>query len=170
MAKTKIVATIGPACATKAKIGQMIRAGVDVFRFNMKHGSLAWHEEKMVWAREVSKRLGRPVAIMMDLQGPEIRVGELKGSIKLSKGKKLWLGKDIPIDRLEELRGVKAGNRVLVDDGRLVFKVLRQKGHFIEVEAIRGGGLKSRKGVNVPDLSMDLPALVKRDIEALSIS
>ncbi len=167
--KTKIVATIGPACESKTKIRQMIKAGVDIFRFNMKHGELSWHQEKMRLVREVSKEINKPVGIMMDLQGPEIRVGKLNKNIELKRGQGVWLGKEIPIDNQLVLKALKKGQRILIDDGRLALKVELRKGNLVKAVVTRGGELKSRKGINIPELDCDIPTLVKRDLECLNI-
>ena len=89
--KTKIVATIGPATESKTKIKNLIRAGVDCFRFNIKHGEFEWHEQTLDRVRQVSEEMGRPVGIMIDLQGPEIRTGEIKGQMKLKRGEEVYL-------------------------------------------------------------------------------
>jgi len=167
--KTKIVATIGPSCESKTKIRQMIKAGVDIFRFNMKHGELFWHQEKMRLVREVSKGINKPVGIMMDLQGPEIRVGKLDKNIELKRGQRVWLGKEIPIDNQLVLKAFKKGQKILIDDGRLALKVELRKGNLVKAVVTRGGELKSRKGINIPGLDCDIPTLVKRDLECLNI-
>lgn len=185
-ARTKIVATIGPACESEEKIKQLILAGVDVFRFNMKHGELSWHEETMKKIRRIAKELERTVAILMDLQGPEIRSGQIKeGEMKLKKGEKVWFvgdqevadkdkAKMIVIDKIEVLKQLKKGSKVLMDDGFLSFVVLGRS-HLrgvmrVEAKVVEGGVLTNRKGVNVPGMHLDIPVLVKRDFECLSVS
>ena len=184
--KTKIVATIGPVSESEEKIKKMILAGVDCFRFNMKHGEMSWHEETMKRIRKVSKHLKRTVAILMDLQGPEIRTGKIVGGkMKLKKGERVWFTGDqeiadksdkkmIVIDKVEVLEQLKKGNKVLMDDGFLSFKVVG-KSHLrgvigVEAKVFKGGVLTSRKGVNVPGMYLDIPVLVERDFECLSVS
>lgn len=184
--KTKIVATIGPVSDSEKKIEQMILAGVDVFRFNMKHGELSWHEETMKKIRSVSNKLKRTVAILMDLQGPEIRTGKIAdGGMSLSKGEKVWFvgsqeaadkskKKMIVIDKIEVLKQLRKGNKVLMDDGFLSFEVIEKSRSRsvieVGVKVVDGGVLTNRKGVNVPGMQLDIPVLVKRDFECLSVS
>lgn len=180
--KTKIVATIGPACETKTKIRAMIKAGVDCFRFNMKHGTLKWHDEKISLVKKVAEELNSPVAVMIDLLGPDIRVGQLEGEkMKLKRGDEVWFcGKDqfgkkmIPIDRVDVVAALKKNQEVSIDDGRFKFRVLDKKidkDRQIRVKAkvVEGGELKSGKGINVPDLALEIPALAQRDLECLSL-
>lgn len=183
--KTKIVATIGPACDSKVKLKEMLKAGVDCFRFNMKHGQLSWHEQKMTLVRQAAKEVNRSVAILMDLQGPEIRTGILKEKfITLKKGEMVWFTdsqewadktqkKAITIDRIEALVAVRPGQKVMVDDGFLSFRVLdtnKKSGvRLVRTRVLEGGELGNRKGVSLPGLILDIPVLMARDFDSLSL-
>jgi len=183
--RTKIVATIGPTSESESKIRELILNGVDVFRFNMKHGELSWHEEMMTRIRRVAKEQKKTVAILMDLQGPEIRSGKLKtGDMLLAKGEKVWLVGDqkmadksedkmIVIDKMEVLEQLKVGSKVLMDDGFLSFEVVGKSRSrsvmLVEAKVVDGGMLSDRKGVNLPGMQLDIPVLEKRDFECLSI-
>lgn len=180
MGKTKIVATIGPSSESKTKIKELIKAGVDCFRFNMKHGEFSWHEETLDKVRQVSEEMGRPVAIMMDLQGPEIRTGDIKGQMILKRGEEVYLIdneqfkkakiKTITIDKPGVVEQLKKGQKVLIDDGFLVFRVIEdgRKGR-VKMKVRFGGVLTSRKGVNLPGVDLKTPLLLKRDYQALEI-
>jgi pyruvate kinase len=184
IAKTKIVATVGPASDSKDKLRKLILAGVDVFRFNMKHGELSWHKKIMQRVRMVSEEMGKPVAILMDLQGPEIRSGRLKdGKMSLKKNEQLWLvssqdlvykskEKMIMIDRIEIIGALKKGQRILMDDGMLEFEVMSKKKineeMRVRIKTVKGGVLTDRKGVNLLGVCMDMPVLVERDLKILS--
>ena len=176
MTKTKIVATIGPACESPEKIKQLIKAGVDVFRFNMKHNTQEWHSKKMGVVRRIAKELGRPVAILMDLQGPEVRIGELEEKIRLSRGEEIFFGqttdkktKTVLVDNLKLLHGLPIGEKVFIDDGRLELRVVGHQEEGIRVKVLKGGILSSRKGVNFSSIEVSIPTLFEKDLENLSL-
>lgn len=177
MRRTKIVATIGPASESEEKIEALITAGVDVFRFNMKHGNVDWHSEKMVRVESVCKKLGKRVAALIDLQGPEVRVDGLPESPFLLKtGDTFWFiapdsnRKGVILDHPAVIRLMKEGNTVYADDGFLEFKILKVESDGFEVEVVEGGELKNRKTVNFPGISLDFPCLVEKDLELLSLA
>jgi len=172
--KTKIVATLGPACNSKKVIEEMINVGVNVFRINFSHAEYDNVEEKIKQIREINERKGYHVAILADLQGPKLRVGVMGEKVKLNKGdtfvfttvkcegtsKKAYMTyQNFPKD-------VKPGEQILVDDGKLLFKVIKTDNKTeVTTEVIRGGKLKSKKGVNLPNTNVSLPALTEKDIK-----
>jgi len=169
--KTKIVATLGPACNSKEVIEEMINEGVNVFRVNFSHAEYDNVAEKIKQIREINERNGYHVAILADLQGPKLRVGVMGEKVKLNKGdtfvfttikcegtsKKAYMTyQNFPKD-------VKPGEQILVDDGKLLFKVIKTDNETeVTTEVIRGGKLKSKKGVNLPNTNVSLPALTER--------
>lgn len=180
MTKTKIIATIGPACDSQEMIEGMIKAGVSVFRFNTKHNTLKWHSERMARVKKASQKLGVPVAILLVLRGPELRIGTFKdGQIELREDEIVNFvseeknngKKNIVVDQLALIKGLKPGNTIYLDDGFLETKVIKVLPENREVIAkvIEGGVLKSNKGINFPNTNLNLPSLVKRDLEFLSM-
>jgi pyruvate kinase len=177
MRRTKIVATIGPASESEEAISALIMAGVDVFRFNMKHGNVDWHSEKMERVESISKKLGKRVAILIDLQGPEVRVDGLpKTPFQIQPGDTFWFvapdskRTGVILDHPGIIRLMKVENTVYADDGFLEFKILKVEEDGFEVEVVEGGELKNRKTVNFPGISLDFPCLVEKDLELLSLA
>ena len=176
---TKIVATIGPACQEESLLRKLILAGVDVARLNFSHGTHDEHAERIRLIRKLSGEISKPVTILQDLQGPKLRVGKLpKEGIPLSAGQKVVLTPisqaikedpefkgDIflPLDVPNLARGVKPGNRILLDDGNLEFEVSGVKGDSVEAKVILGGTLFSNKGVNLPGASLGIPSFTEKD-------
>ncbi len=176
----KIVATLGPSSSDEAVLVEMVKAGMDVCRLNFSHGAHEDHGEKIKLIRKISKNLGKPVSILMDLQGPKLRIGLLpNGVIKLQSGQEVALSSRddpqnlpegvvfIPFDvpKLHEV--LIPGNHILLDDGQLEFEVLRLDGENIFARVILGGNLKSHKGVNLPGSNLDIPVLTAKDLEDL---
>jgi pyruvate kinase len=177
MRRTKIVATLGPASEAPETIESLILAGVDVFRFNMKHGNVAWHSEKMLRVEKVAKQLNKRVAALIDLQGPEVRVDGLPESPFMAEvGKRFWFvapdskKKGVILDHPAVIRLMKLGNTVYADDGFLEFTITAIEEDGFEVEVVEGGELKNRKTVNFPGISLDFPCLVEKDLELLSLA
>jgi pyruvate kinase len=175
--RTKIVATVGPACNTYEKLRDLVRAGVNVFRLNFSHGT---HEEKkqiIEYIREINRKEKTHVAILGDLQGPKLRVGEIEGGgMSVKPGDKFLFTNQKIIGNNTKLyihypnfhKDVKVGNKIMIDDGKLeviVTKILPN--NDVEVEVILGGYISSKKGVNLPDTQISLPALTKKDLEDL---
>ncbi|PID69326.1 MAG: pyruvate kinase [Flavobacteriales bacterium] len=170
--KTKIVATLGPATKDPKVLEKMMEVGVNVFRINFSHAVYDDVEEKIKQIREINERRGFNVAVLADLQGPKLRVGKMKEKVKLKKG-------DIFTFTTEKCEGtsekaymtyqnfpkdVKVGENILVDDGKLLFKILETDGKTnVKTEVLRGGKLKSNKGVNLPNTNISLPALTEKD-------
>lgn len=170
--RTKIVATLGPASGTKEVIEQMIDAGVNVFRINFSHANYNDVIERIGYIRTFNKQKNLNVAILADLQGPKLRVGVMGEKVKLkvgdtftftteecegSKEKAFMTYQNFPKD-------VKVGEHILVDDGKLLFKVTATDNNKnVTTEVLRGGKLKSKKGVNLPNTNISLPALTEKD-------
>jgi pyruvate kinase len=170
--KTKIVATLGPACSTKEILKEMIIAGVNVFRINFSHAVYDEIAEKIRLIRELNNELDFNVAILADLQGPKLRVGEMENGVKLSEGDLFTFTTEKCIGTQNQAymtyqafpNDVKVGENILVDDGKLLFEVL-ETNHKDKVttRVLRGGKLKSKKGVNLPNTNVSLPALTDKD-------
>lgn len=170
--KTKIVATLGPACNTKEILKEMILAGVNVFRVNFSHAVYDEITEKIRMIRELNNELDFNVAILADLQGPKLRVGEMENGVKLSEGDLFTFTTEKCIGTQNQAymtyqafpNDVKVGENILVDDGKLLFEVL-ETNHKDKVttRVLRGGKLKSKKGVNLPNTNVSLPALTDKD-------
>lgn len=170
--RAKIVATIGPACRNEETLTAMIKAGVNVCRLNFSHGDYALHAESIRLIREVSAKLGCKVSILADLQGPKIRVGEIKPGTVLEAGKTFFLStvpmegdaKGASIGYLDLPKVVNEGEVILIDDGKIRLKVIGTDGKDrVETLVMNGGELNSRKGVNLPDTYVSLPSLTEKD-------
>lgn len=180
--KAKVVATLGPASSTRETIQALFEAGADVFRFNFSHGSHEDHRARYEIVREVERSVGRSIAILADLQGPKLRVGQFaEGRVMLKAGDEFLLDHDsapgdatrvfLPHPELFEVVG--AGQSLLLDDGKLRLEVIDSDRRQIRTRVVSGGALSDRKGVNVPDVVLPIPALTgkdKRDLDfALSL-
>lgn len=180
MKKTKIVATIGPASSSKEVLKEMIQQGLDVVRLNFSHGAHEDHKKVIEFVREIDKELGTNSSLLADLQGPKLRVGEMEnGSVMLESGKKIIISttkqigtsKVIYTNYKEFAQDVKAGETVLLDDGKLSFKVLSTNGKdTVECEIIQGGPLSNKKGLNLPNTKVSLPALSEKDLADLEFA
>ncbi len=168
--RAKIIATIGPASQDKHILENLIQAGVNVVRLNFSHGSHKEHASIIKQVRKIGKRLEKPIGIMQDLQGPKIRIGELKNDrIHLKPGQLVTLttktkpnGEKIPVDFPDLPKVVKKDSRILLDDGNLELIVNRIQGSNIEAVVELGGDLFSNKGINLPGTHIDLPILTKK--------
>ncbi|MEO5775603.1 MAG: pyruvate kinase [Flavobacterium sp.] len=173
--KTKIVATLGPACSSKEVIKKMIDAGVNVFRVNFSHADYADVKERIDIIRGLNDEFGYNTAILADLQGPKLRVGVMKEDVVVSPGDIITFqtAEDIPgtkervyMNYKEFPRDVNPGEFILLDDGKLMFEALETNGTTeVVCKVIQGGPLKSKKGVNLPNTKVSLPALTKKDIK-----
>src|SRR5471030_1143916 len=169
-ARTKIVCTLGPASATSEVIGSLIVAGLDVARINFSHGTHDEHARTIATIRSLSQQLKRPVAIMGDLQGPRIRIGDLAAPRDVADGDELIFAHephaekgDVPVTYDDLAHDVKIGGRILVNDGLLEFEVLSVSGHRVKVRTIHGGPIKSHKGMNLPGIDVSAPSLTEKD-------
>lgn len=177
LTKTKIIATIGPNTATEEKIAALINAGADTIRINSSHETEAVHKERIKIIRKISQEKNSYTAVLLDLQGPKIRVGQLETPIKLVKGEKVFLkpalstdGSFIPVDYEGILHDVSSGEKILLDDGKLELKVVDVDAEKITAEIIFGGELKSRKGLNIPGSTDSICAVTERDIEYIKFA
>ena len=173
--KTKILATLGPATASKEVLRKMMLAGADVFRINFSHADYDAVKERVEMIRELNEELGRNTGILADLQGPKLRVGVMEDGIEVAPGDRIafktgekFVGNKeaVYMTYPEFPRDVKPGERVLLDDGKLIFRVVETNGtDTVVAEVEQGGPLKSKKGVNLPNTNISLPALTPKDIE-----
>ncbi len=173
--KTKIVATLGPATSTKEVLKDMIEAGVNVFRINFSHADYTDVSERIAMIRELNNENGYTTSILADLQGPKLRVGVMKEDVVVAKGDKitfttaediLGTASRVYMNYKEFPKDVNPGERVLLDDGKLIFEVVKtDKKTEVEAVVVQGGPLKSKKGVNLPNTKVSLPALTKKDIK-----
>ena len=173
--KTKIVATLGPACSTKEVLKNMIDAGVNVFRVNFSHADYSDVKEKIDLIRGLNEEFGYTTAILGDLQGPKLRVGVMKEDVVVNDGDLITFqtAEDIPgtaqrvyMNYKEFPKDVNPGERILLDDGKLIFEAVEtDKKTEVICKVIQGGPLKSKKGVNLPNTKVSLPALTKKDIK-----
>jgi pyruvate kinase len=171
MRKAKIVATIGPASQGLEVLTGLIDAGVNVCRMNMSHGDYDFHKNTISTIRKASSISGKTVAILMDLQGPKIRVDKLQAPIEIKSGEKYHIGllehkvgeNFIPTTYKNLVKDAKIDDRVLFDDGLLEAVVVDKTDETIEVKIITGGLLKSNKGINLPDTDVSAPSLTKKD-------
>lgn len=172
--KTKIVATLGPACSTKEILKDMVDAGVNVFRINFSHADYTDVEERIDIIRELNAEYGYNTAILADLQGPKLRVGVMKEDVVVSRGDiitfttaedVLGTAERVYMNYKEFPNDVNPGERILLDDGKLIFEVLEtNRRDEVKAIVIQGGPLKSKKGVNLPNTKVSLPALTEKDI------
>lgn len=174
--RTKIVATIGPACDSKEALETLLLAGVNVFRLNFSHGDAAGKAARIKDIRDLSKQQKRPVAILGDLQGPKIRTGLMRnGSQLLSAGQQVQItteeveGADgiIPTIYRSLPQDVIPGDQILLDDGQLELTVQRVEGERVFCRVVTGGVLKDRKGINLPGVKVSAPALTEKDLQDL---
>ena len=172
---TKIVATVGTATDDIQKIKSLIKAGVNVFRLNFSHGNHGDHLKRITHIRSAENELGCNVAILADLQGPKFRIGKVKEDIKVIKGstynfdKKTEIGdfSRVNLSHNEIYESLSIGSNILMDDGKLQFRVKDISKNIIKTEVIVGGYIKSNKGVNLPDVVLNTSPLTSKDIEDL---
>jgi pyruvate kinase len=177
MRRTKIVATIGPACREPEVLVRMVEAGLDVARLNFSHGTREEHQENVTRVRDAASRAGRPVAILQDLPGPKLRIGPLRDDlVDLRPGDQLTLccGSDEPGDETRLSVGwqglaeaVAANDIIYLADGRIRLRVSAVRGDEVETNIEIGGALASRQGLNIPGSTRGLPAVPHEDLELL---
>lgn len=173
--KAKIVATIGPASQSEEVLEKLVWAGMNVARMNFSHGTHEEHAERIARLRKVSEKLGCCIGILQDLQGPKIRVGELREPIQLSEGEEVTLfvtgtespangGKKIPVDFRQLFDSVRTSDRLLLDDGRLTLEVLSVKDrNALLARVVVGGLLSSHKGINLPGVRLRITGFTEKD-------
>ena len=173
--KTKIIATLGPASSSKEMIKKLIKSGVDVLRVNFSHATHDEVERIVDIVNDLRNELGSNVTLLGDLQGPKIRIGELEKDIELKKNQSLSICSNLSesngVDKIfisypSFAKDVKPGENILVDDGKLIFKVIStNKKDTVDIKVVQEGVLKPRKGVNLPNTKISQPALTEKDID-----
>jgi pyruvate kinase len=173
MRRAKIIATLGPASTGPRVLAALLRAGVDVARLNLSHGTRAGHARVIAEVRRQAAALGRPVAILADLQGPKARVGALRGGgpLRLTAGERVVLTPDrltgrpglIPTTCRTLARDVRPGDPILLDDGRMELRVARSRGRELIARVVIGGDLLEHKGMNLPLTPLSGPSLTAKD-------
>ncbi|MDJ0388240.1 pyruvate kinase [Roseomonas sp. E05] len=170
--RTKIIATLGPASSTPEVIERLYRGGADVFRLNFSHGSHEDHASRILMIRALERRVGRPIGILADVQGPKLRVGRFQGGrVQLQTGQSFRLDlsatpgdvRRVQLPHPEIIEAARIGTTLLLDDGKLRLRVVHKRDDHLETEILVGGPLSDRKGVNVPDVALPIPALTPKD-------
>ncbi|NLW14396.1 MAG: pyruvate kinase [Trueperella sp.] len=176
MRRAKIVCTLGPATDTKERIVELVNAGMNVARINASHGNHDEHEKRIDWVREASEETGQPVAVLVDLQGPKIRLGTFEsGPVLLEQGDIFTITADeVPGDKAlvsTTFKGLPGdcnpGDLILIDDGKVQVRVMEVNGPEVVTEVLIGGTVSNNKGVNLPGVAVSVPALSEKDKEDL---
>tara|TARA_R100001509_G_scaffold165259_2_gene146057 strand:- start:30422 stop:31852 length:1431 start_codon:yes stop_codon:yes gene_type:complete len=178
--KTKIVATVGPATSEKSVLENIIREGVNVIRINFSHGSHEDHEKIIAKVREINKEKQIHTAILADLQGPKIRIGEIKGgTVEVNEGSEILFSNEEMVGDEKAVymsyesfaQDVKMGERILIDDGKLALEIIHtDKKGKVKARFLNGGKLSSNKGVNLPNTKISLPCLTEKDLKDLKFA
>jgi len=176
--RTRIVCTIGPSSSSPHTLRAMIQAGMDVARLNFSHGDGDAHREAAANVREAADAVGRPVALLGDLQGPKIRTGPVEGTFqRLVRGRAVALvarhtetPDDIEVSHVELVQALRVGDRVLLDDGRIELAVRAVEDGRADASVVRGGLLGERKGISVPGRALPLPAMTEKDVDDLKLA
>jgi pyruvate kinase len=170
--RTKIIATLGPASSTTEIITKLFQTGADVFRLNFSHGSHEDHAARIASIREIEKRFDRPIGILADVQGPKLRVGRFAaGKVHLTAGQAFRLDlnptpgdvRRVNLPHPEIIAAAMVNTNLLLDDGKLRLRITHKRDDHLECEVVFGGPLSDRKGVNVPDVVLPIPALTAKD-------
>ncbi len=170
--RTKIIATLGPSSSTPEIMGRLFQAGADVFRLNFSHGNHEDHAARFAMIRDLEQRFDRPIGILADVQGPKLRVGRFSGGrvhLQTGHGFRLDLNatpgsaRRVNLPHPEIIEAASIGCSLLLDDGKLRLRVLHKRADALETEVVVGGPLSDRKGVNVPDVVLPIPALTEKD-------
>ena len=176
MRRAKIVCTIGPATASPEKILELVEAGMDVARLNMSHGDQATHAAVVERIRDAAAKTGRSVGILVDLQGPKIRLGTFaEGSVLLREGDAFVITtddvvgtRDIASTTYSGLAGdVQAGDLILIDDGRVCLRAISVEGSMVRTMVLEGGRISDHKGINLPGVPVSVPAMSEKDHDDL---
>lgn len=174
---TKIVATLGPASDNKEILTKLVKAGADVFRLNFSHGTHADHKKRLDIIREIESEVGRPIGVFADLQGPKLRVGLFKDKkIALTEGQTFRFDLDekpgdetrVNLPHPEIIQSVDVGDRLLMDDGKVRVIVAKKGKDYLDVTIEAGQSLSNNKGVNVPNVTLPIPALTDKDRKDLT--
>ncbi len=171
MVKTKIIATLGPASSSPPVLRKMILAGLDVVRLNFSHGAHAEHKSRIRLVRELNKKYRRNIKILGDLEGYRIRIGSLKNPVELKKRQVIYLRQGpgasgdnvVPFDYTGDLKDIKKGRYIYIDDGNIALLVRGHKNKCLETKVIVGGILKPHKGVNIPGATLKFSGVREKD-------
>ena len=169
--KTKILATIGPSSEKITKIEKLISSGVDAFRINCSHTRESQIKNYVDNIRKVEKKLKKPIGILIDLQGPKLRIGEIENNIPLKRGQKLLFinskksskSNEVPLPEEKVFKSIKVNHPIFIDDGKIKLKVLKVSKNIIETKVLLEGVLKSKKGINLPETVLKNSALTSKD-------
>lgn len=175
---TKIICTIGPASASTEQLRDLATAGMNVARLNMSHGDHATHLDVIRNIKSLNKELNHPVSLLMDLQGPEIRTGEVAGTLDLKVGDELYFTvvpedpeeRSVHVDYEHLVHDLEVGERVTVDNGLINLQVLAKQEHRLKCKVLDGGPLGSRKHVNLPGVSVKLPSITQKDRQDIAFA
>ena len=173
---TKIIATLGPSSSSPLKIHSLFQAGADIFRLNFSHGNHDDHRKRVFHIRQYEKRLGRPIAILGDLQGPKIRIGIFKKTYVILKNNQRFVLDLNPkegdqnrvfLPHKEIFKSVKKNNKILIDDGKIILNIDKVLSDQIITEVLVGGKISNKKGVNIPETFVKMSSLTEKDIKDL---
>ena len=175
--RTKIVCTIGPASSSAAVIDELVAAGMDAARLNFSHGTQADHAVRVRLVREAQERAGRPLAVIADLQGPKVRIGDLSAPVQVGAGEEVTLAgdasassSDLPVSPAAVCDALEPGNEVMVDDGLVRLRVESVTSGKASCRVLVGGEIGPQKGVNVPGVSIPVPSLTEKDVHDLGFA
>ncbi|HCO14143.1 MAG TPA: pyruvate kinase, partial [Gemmatimonadetes bacterium] len=177
MLRTKVVCTLGPASSGRGSILALVQSGMNIARVNMSHGSREDHARIIESVRAAARETGKPVGILVDLQGPKIRVGELNQPLELNSGDEVVVAPEasavqgeIPTTYAQLAEEIAVNDAALLDDGLLEFRCVRTEGDRTVFEVIRGGLLKSKKGINLPNVDLKTPSMTDKDLQDLDFA
>src|SRR3954454_4651633 len=175
--RTKIVATIGPASSSPETLAQLVRAGMDGARLNLSHGTHDEHRERARLVRETERELGRPIALIADLQGPKLRIGDLEQPVTLRRGETVVvasadasLNGELPVSPAVISEVLSPGHDVLIDDGLVRLRVESVESGRASCAVVEGGVVTSHKGVNLPGVPLPIPSLTRKDMDDLELA
>ena len=178
MRRTKIIATLGPACSSEEVIYRLLTSGVDVFRLNFSHGTQEQHTETIRIVREASMAIGRYVPIVGDIQGPKLRIGDVEGVVALQTGARFVITTQPLIGNADRVstpftplpKEVQVGHRILINDGLVELIVTSIERDSVTTRVVHGGSISSKKGMNFPDSELTIPAITDKDQEDVAFA
>jgi pyruvate kinase len=175
--RTKIVATIGPACSTHEALTELVRAGVDGARLNLSHGTHDQHREWARLVRETEREVGRSIALIADLQGPKLRIGDLDEPVSLRRGEDVTVGPAdgstngvLPVSPAVISEVLQPGHDVLIDDGLVRLRVDSVVAGRARCTVVEGGVVSAHKGVNLPGVPIPIPSITRKDMDDLELA
>src|SRR3954463_10682669 len=175
--RTKIVATIGPACSTPESLSALVQAGVDGARLNLSHGTHDQHREWAGMVRDVERQLGRPIALIADLQGPKLRIGDLAEPVTLRRGEEIVVAPaegstngELPVSPAVISEVLQPGHDVLIDDGLVRLRVESVESGRARCAVVEGGVVTAHKGVNLPGVPVPIPSITRKDMDDLELA